>query len=178
MPMQVRGQQFYGDSDRFVSGNRDMTYLGYPIIQGTLDAVGELYPELAEELTEKGARPLAVFCNEAIQSDMKPVDILANLRKGLAALSPQTEYALCRELTLAFMEQFMIGLRETVTCPFMSDDEIQKATTIGLVLAALPDDMRKVVGSTLRIYMTMPGSLERPKPRGRKEQADADKGQG
>ena len=167
--MELRGKEFSIDGNRFVSANRDIVHLGYPLMLGTMEAVGELYPDQFAELTHKGAPALSALCNEALLSEAKTPGIMASFREKLSAMTPQAELAMTRELAMAFLTLFVAGCRETMTHPFMSDDEMRRTATVSLIMSALPEDLRKTLRRELQLAMSMPAALERPNPPGKWE---------
>lgn len=170
--MRVRGKEFYGDQNRWVSGNKDITWLARSVIIAALK-VAAAATDAVKAVCEI-AEPAILACyNSAVEPGKKAVDTVAELRSELLKLPVETRTRFYEELALGFLTWHILGIRELTGHPFLTDEDVHEISQQAMFLSALPAEDRAKAVDMLKKAGAYRKELERKAPPGEiKEPSD------
>ena len=165
--MRVRGQEFCGTSNRWVSGSKDITYQMRPALIAAMEATISSTEATHEDYTAV-SDTLVACLNGGLQPGAKVVDLVARCRERLHKCDPTVMRAFFEELSMSLLALHLLGVRELTSSPFPSDEEMRDALCQCATLSALPDEDRsKVINMLKRAGAWRRAELERQAPPGK-----------
>lgn len=164
--MRVRGKEFYGSQNRWVSGSKDITYIARQVLTAAME-VTMASTSAPPGTYQKAADAIMDCLNGAMVSANNPVDLLAICRGELGKLPDDVRNALYENMSMGYLLQHIMGVRELTTTPFPSDEDMRDAVGQGMILSALPDeDKAKVINMLKRAGAYRRAELDRKAPPG------------
>jgi len=152
-------------NERFISPARDIAYIAYPVIRGSLEALDKL-PALIDhnERLEKAnalAKALAQYFNGSVTGEDSIPTLMATLREQLEEADPDVLLLVSTEIMLGFLTAFGLGCRESMDTEMLSDDKLASAVGQMQLLSLLDADLREQVIDRLVLKRRYVGELDR-----------------
>lgn len=147
--MRVKGKEFYGENNRWVSGSKDITWLMRPTLEAAME-VTMLQTNEPPSVYLYAAQEITKCLNGAMESSNNAVDLVEKCRSALSSLPEPVSALLYENIALGLLTQHIMGVRELTTTPFPGDDGMREAVGQSMILSALPEEDRAKVKDMLK----------------------------
>lgn len=164
--LKVRGEEFCGTQNRWVSANKDITYLMRPALIAAMEATIASTEAPPGDYT-KLADAVVACLNKGVEKGQTAVGAVSALRERLKELNPVVVAVFQDHMFAGFLTQHLMGVRELTSNPFVGDADMRDAVGQAIILSALPsEDQIKVLDMLKKAGAYRRAELERQAPPG------------